>query len=96
MQMNFFIHIKNYTAILFPENKTPPVYIIYLGNVLPYATMGLLVVFCLKDAVTRAFAFPELLAILLIVIIHKWKHSTLLSIGLGTIFYMVLVQHISF
>ncbi|WP_233519150.1 branched-chain amino acid transporter permease [Melissococcus sp. OM08-11BH] len=82
--------------ILFPENKTPPVYITYLGNVLPYATMGLLVVFCLKDAVTRVFAFPELLAIIFIIILHKWKHSTFLSIGLGTIFYMVLVQTISF
>jgi len=82
--------------ILFPEHKTPPEYITYLGRVLPYATMGLLVVFCLKDAVTRAFALPEILAILFIIIIHKWKHSTFLSIGLGTIFYMVLVQNISF
>lgn len=31
---------------------------------------------------------------LFIVVLHKWKKSTLLSIGGGTVFYMVLVQTI--
>lgn len=33
-------------------------------------------------------------AVLFIVVLHKWKKSTLLSIGGGTVFYMVLVQTI--
>lgn len=33
-----------------------------------------------------------MIAILFIVVLHKWKKSTLLSIGGGTVFYMVLVQ----
>lgn len=35
--------------LIFPEGKTPPAYIQYLGKVLPYAVIGLLVIYCLKD-----------------------------------------------
>ena len=34
--------------VLFAGRKTPKV-ITYLGSVLPYAVMGMLVVYCLKD-----------------------------------------------
>lgn len=79
--------------IIFPETKTPPRIIVYLGNVLPYAVMGLLVIYCLKDAVfTKYHALPELIAIIIVIIIHKLKKNTLLSIGTGTIVYMMLVQ----
>ncbi|MCI9441039.1 MAG: branched-chain amino acid transporter AzlD [Ruminococcus sp.] len=78
---------------IFPEGKTPPPYITYLGTVLPYAVIGLLVVYCLKDAFTSGyFAIPEMIAILFIVVLHKWKKNTLLSIGAGTVLYMFLVQ----
>lgn len=67
--------------------------ITYLGKVLPYAVIGLLVVFCLKDVPgSTHIGLPELIAILFIVVLHKWKKSTLLSIGGGTVLYMVLVQ----
>lgn len=79
--------------LIFPEGKTPPKYIAYLGTVLPYAVIGLLVVYCLKDAFPGTFyAIPEAIAILFIVILHRWKKNTLLSIGGGTILYMFLVQ----
>lgn len=81
--------------IIFPERKTPPKMVIYLGNVLPYAAIGLLVVYCMKDAVFSNYhGLPELIAIAVIVIIHKWKKNTFLSMGIGTIFYMILVQNI--
>lgn len=81
--------------LIFPENRTPPKSIVYLGKVLPYGVMGLLVVYCLKDTVSSAYhGIPELLAIGFIVILHKWKGSTLLSIVGGTALYMVLVQNI--
>lgn len=35
--------------LIFPANKPTPKYIRYLGNVLPYAVMGMLLVYCLKD-----------------------------------------------
>ena len=81
--------------LIFPEGKEPPAVITYLGKVLPYAVIGLLVVFCLKDVPESThFGLPELIAILFIVVLHKWKKSTLLSIGGGTVLYMVLVQTI--
>ena len=87
--------------LVFPEGKNPPAVITYLGTVLPYAVIGLLVVYCLKDAVFTAWhGLPELIAIVFIVIaivfiviLHKWRKNTLLSIAGGTILYMVLVQN---
>ena len=38
------------------------------------------------------FTLPQLLAVLLVVGLHRWKHNNLISIFGGTIFYMVLVQ----
>lgn len=79
---------------IFPEGRTPPAYITYLGTVLPYAVIGLLVIYCLKDAfLSGYFAIPELIAIVFIIILHKWKKNTLLSIGAGTVLYMFLVQN---
>ena len=81
--------------LIFPEGKTPPAAVTYLGTVLPYAMIGLLVVYCLKDAVfTSWHGLPELIAIVFIVALHKWKKNTLLSIAGGTILYMILVQKI--
>lgn len=79
--------------IFFPEGKEPPAFITYLGNVLPYAVIGLLVVYCLKDAVFTGYhGLPEAIAIVATIILHKWKKNTLVSIAGGTVLYMVLVQ----
>lgn len=81
--------------LVFPEGRKPPAVITYLGTVLPYAVIGLLVVYCLKDAVfTSWHGLPELIAIAFIVVLHKWRKNTLLSIAAGTILYMVLVQNV--
>lgn len=79
--------------LLFPEGRTPPAYIVYLGKVLPYTVTGLLVVYCLKDAVfTELHAIPELIAIVCVAALQKWKKNMLLSMGVGTCLYMLLVQ----
>jgi branched-subunit amino acid transport protein AzlD len=56
--------------------------------------MGLLVVFCLKSvAITKApYGIPEALAIIIVIVMHRWKSNALLSIGGGTAVYMVLLQ----
>ncbi|MGN8886300.1 branched-chain amino acid transporter permease, partial [Blautia sp. HCP28S3_G10] len=78
--------------IIFPEGKNPPEYVKYLGTVLPYAAIGLLVIYCLKDVPGSGnYGIPEAIAIVFIILIHKWKKSTLLSIGSGTVLYMILV-----
>ena len=80
--------------LLFPQSKEPPAVISYLGQVLPPAMMGLLVVYCLRNVsfTSGSYGIPELLAIIVIVILHKWKKNALLSIGSGTVIYMLLVQ----
>ncbi|MEG1930060.1 MAG: branched-chain amino acid transporter permease [Anaerovorax sp.] len=80
--------------LLFPERKDPPKYITYLGQVLPPAMMGLLVVYALKGVsfTSAPHGLPELLSIIAIVFLHKWKSNMLISIGGGTALYMLLIQ----
>ncbi len=80
--------------ILFPENKETPKYVLYLGKVLPLTIVGMLVVYCLKDVsiLSGTHGIPEMVAIIAIVILHLWKENTLLSIGAGTLLYMLILQ----
>ena len=77
------------------KRETPP-YIIYLGRVLPYAIMGMLVIYCLRGISFTAAAnfLPELIACAVVVLAHVWKRNTLLSIISGTVCYMLLVQFV--
>lgn len=79
--------------LVFPKGKTPPKFVQYLGKVLPCAVIGPLVVYCFKDvASSGTYGIPEILSVLLIIVLHKWKKNTLLNIGGGTALYMLLVQ----
>ena len=74
--------------------KVLPRIVDYLGNVLPYAMIGLLVVYSLKNVnpLAGSHGIPEAIAIAVIVILHIWKRNMLLSIAGGTAIYMVLLQ----
>lgn len=80
--------------LLFPEGKEQPPIITYLGKVLPPAMMGLLIVFCLKGVslVQAPHGLPELIAIVVIIVLHLWRRNVLLSLAVGTALYMFLVQ----
>ena len=80
--------------LIFGEKRKTPAIILYLGKVLPYAIIGMLVVYCLKDVtfLQPPYGIPELLGCGVVAGIHVWKRNSLLSIGTGTVFYMVLVQ----
>ncbi|HJC62388.1 MAG TPA: branched-chain amino acid transporter permease [Candidatus Blautia merdavium] len=80
--------------LVFPPGKETPGYIRYLGKVLPAAVFGMLVIYSLKDVnvLAGSHGIPELLAVLLVIVLHKWKRQMLLSIAGGTVFYMLLVQ----
>ena len=80
--------------LIFGEKRKTPAIIEYLGTVLPCAIMGMLVVYCLKDVsfLTNPFGLPELIACVVVAALHVWKRSSLLSIGGGTVCYMLLVQ----
>jgi len=80
--------------VLFPENRTPPKLITALGKILPPAVIGLLLVYCLKGITPTVFphGIPELISVALIAALHiRWKNS-LLSIGVGTAIYIILVR----
>lgn len=88
------IFLRFLPFVLFTKNT--PKAILYLGEVLPAAIMAMLVVYCLKntDFLGNYHGLPEIIAVFIVVFLHKWKHNTLLSILGGTLCYMVLIQNI--
>jgi len=75
------------------KGRTPK-YILYLGQVLPPAIIGMLVIYCLKDVRMTAapFGAPEIIASALVAAVQAWKRNSLLSILAGTAAYMLLIQ----
>jgi branched-subunit amino acid transport protein AzlD len=82
--------------ILFPAGKKIPPYIKYLGDVLPCATIGMLIVYCVKSVnlLKDSRGLPEFISIAFVAAVQLWKKNTLLSIFTGTVFYMILVQFV--
>ena len=80
--------------VIFGGGKEIPEVVKYLGKVLPPAVIGMLVIYCLKKVslVSFPFGLPELLAIAAVILLHVWKRNNLLSIGVGTVLYMFLIQ----
>ena len=80
--------------LVFPKGKEIPNIIHYLGKVLTPAVIGMLVVYCLKNTQVgeAPYGIPELIAVVTVAVLHIWKRNNLLSIGVGTVLYMVLIQ----
>ena len=80
--------------LVFRDEGKRPAVITYLGEVLPYGVMAMLVVYCLKNVSILAapHGLPEFLAVAAVVLLHLWRKNTLLSIAGGTILYMVLLR----
>lgn len=90
----FMFLLRCLPFIIFSGSRRESKFIHYLGKVLPYATIGMLVVYCLRNIsfVAKPHGLPEFIAVALVVLLHVWKRNTLLSIFAGTVFYMLLVQ----
>ncbi|MBE6596379.1 MAG: branched-chain amino acid transporter AzlD [Ruminococcaceae bacterium] len=80
-------------AVFNGKRKTPEI-VTYLGRVLPFAIMGMLVIYCYKGIsfLSSPFGIPELIAGAGVVVLHLIKRNTLLSIVGGTVIYMLLIQ----
>lgn len=80
--------------LVFRGNKKTPRIIEKLGATLPYAIMGMLVVYCLREIrFSEAESYlPALISGLVVSVLYVWKRNTLASILCGTVSYMVLVQ----
>ena len=74
---------------------TPPL-VEKLGRLLPSAVIAMLVVYCMKDVTLTAapYGIPEAIGCLIVAVLHIWKRNSLLSIGVGTVCYMLLVQFV--
>ena len=74
--------------------KRRPEFVEYLGRVLPPAVMGMLAVYCLRgvDIFGGSHGLPEIIACVVVVMLHVWRRNTLLTIAAGTGVYMFLVQ----
>lgn len=95
--MAFFTALLRFLPFFaFPEGRKRPKVITYLGTVLPYALIGMLVVYCFKGVTVleAPYGIPELLASVLVALLHIRKRNTLLSVFGGVIFYMFLVQFV--
>lgn len=82
--------------MIFPAGRTPPRFVNYLGTVLPTAAIALIVVYALKDVSVLAWPYglPELISVGVIILIHRRFRQTILSIAVGTLLYMFLVQFV--
>ncbi len=88
------IILRAFPFLVFGGRKELPALVRRLGDVLPASIMAVLVVYCFRnvDLQEAGHFLPSLIAGLLVAALHRWKKNILLSIGVGTICYMVLVQ----
>ncbi len=88
------LFIRAIPFVAFGGKREVPVTVTYLGKVLPPAIMVILVIYCIKGIhlLSGSHGIPELLSIAVVTALHVWKRNTLLSIAVGTILYMILVQ----
>ena len=80
--------------LIFGGRAKTPEFIEYLGKVLPYAIMGMLVVYCLKGTSFNTVTnwLPACVGVVLTAVIQIWKRNTIYSILVGTVVYMVLIR----
>lgn len=80
--------------IIFRNEEKIPKFVKYLGNVLPFAVMGLLVVFSYKDVSLQKLDILsyKIIASLIVVILQVVKRNMMLSIVGGTFAYVMLLR----
>ena len=81
-------------VLIFGRSEKVPDFVLYLGKVIPYTAMGLLIVYCLRDVsiLGGSHGIPELIAMAVVVASYLWKRNTIVSVVLGTAVYMMLLQ----
>lgn len=81
---------------LFGSKKEVPKFIKYIGDILPVAIIGVLIVYCLRDFTNgdKNTILPQIIAVAATALVHLWKRNTLLSIAVGTIGYMLLIHFV--
>jgi branched-subunit amino acid transport protein AzlD len=75
-------------------SREPPLMLLTIEKNLPPMILLQLVIYCLKDVqwIASPYGIPELFSIGIVAGLHFWKRNAMLSIFIGTLLYMVLVQ----
>ncbi|MBQ6439246.1 MAG: AzlD domain-containing protein [Mogibacterium sp.] len=83
-------------VLIFGRGEKVPEFILYLGRVVPYTAMGLLIVYCLRDMplLEAPHGLPEIISLAVVTGTYLWKRNTILSVVAGTALYMLLLQSI--
>ena len=83
-------------VLIFGRGEKVPEFILYLGRVVPYTAMGLLIVYCLRDVpvLEAPHGLPEAISLAVVTLTYLWKRNTILSVVIGTALYMFLVQSV--
>jgi len=83
-------------VLIFGRGEKVPEFILYLGRVVPYTAMGLLIVYCLRDmpVLDSPHGIPEMISLAVVTGTYLWKRNTILSVVAGTVLYMFLVQSV--
>lgn len=94
--MSIVTIVLRFIPFIFLNDKKEYKTLNYLSKVLPCAIMGMLVVYCLKDVKLDDVSnfLPSLIASSTVAISYILRRKTLLSILLGTVIYMVLIQFV--
>ncbi len=91
--VNFFTRV--FPFLFFRKSKLPS-YILFIEKFFPPIIMSILIVYTLKDIEfsSSPYGLKEIGAILFTAILHLSLKNYLISIFLGTIFYMGLIQYL--
>lgn len=79
---------------LFYGHKEPPQVILFVGKYIPPVIITILVIYCLKDIefYILPYGLNEIIAVLLVFLLHRWGRNPLISIFGSTLAYMFLTQ----
>lgn len=79
---------------IFFSKKELPEFLLFIGKYFPAVIMTILIIYSIKDVNFSAYPFglKELGAILFTALLHITLKNYLISIFVGTIFYMGLIQ----
>lgn len=85
---------RAFPFLVYSGGRRPSAMVLYLGRVLPPAIMALLVVYCFKDIRlgSAPHGVPEVICCGVVLLLQHWRKNAMLSIGAGTVLYMVLIQ----
>ena len=83
-------------VLIFGRGERVLEFILYLGRVVPYTAMGLLIVYCLRDVpvMDAPHGLPEIISLAVVTVTYIWKRNTILSVVIGTALYMFFVQSV--